>query len=185
MRVVQAVQSKDEAIAYCTDHPVDVVLMDIHLAPNQLDGIEATLELSLMRADTKVIALTSIDEERVILDTFTAGAVHYVRKSDFRKIPAVVREVMQANSPQSILVKEFIRLKETEQINRLTAAEKEIISLNEEGYGRITMAEKLGKSESTLKNQITAIIRKFQAKSIKEVVRIIKSRGLKNREFHE
>src|SRR5690606_3113610 len=99
-------------------------------------------------------------------------------KSDFRNIPAVIRSVMKSNSPQAVLVKEFLRLKESEQYNRLTAAEKEIVVLSEGGSRRSQLVDKLGKSESTLKNQISSIHRKFHTKSMKDVVRIIKSRGL-------
>lgn len=178
--VVHAVESKDEAITYCTRNKVDIVLMDINLSDDKLDGIQATLQLSLMQMETKVIALTSLDDENVILDAFTAGAIHYVKKSDFRKIPDIIRGVIQSISPQEILVKDYLRLKEAEQYNKLTAAEKEIILLGEAGHNRTFIANKLRKSESTLKNQVTSILRKFKAGSIKEVIRMIKRRGLGN-----
>ncbi|RAV15578.1 response regulator transcription factor [Paenibacillus contaminans] len=182
LRVIQAVGTKEEAVAYCANNKVDVVLMDINLTGNNLDGIEATLELNLMKSPAKVIALTSLDREDVIIDTYTAGAVHYISKSDFRKIPETIRSVFHTVSPQEILVKDYIRLKEAEQYNKLTLAEREIVALSEEGIGRTQMIDKLGKSEGTLKNQISHILRKFKAKSLKEVIRTVKSRGLGSRE---
>ena len=176
--VVQAVTTKEDAILYCSINNVDIVLMDINLTLDNLDGIQATLALSLMENRAKVIALTSLDDEEVIIDMYTAGAIHYVSKSDFRSIPDTIRSVMRTSSPQEILIKEYIRLKEAEQFNRLTSAEKEIVVLSEEGNGRAQIKDKLGKSESTLKNQITNILKKFNASSLKEVVRAIKGRGL-------
>jgi DNA-binding NarL/FixJ family response regulator len=183
LQVIHTTATKEEAVSFCTSHKVDVVLMDLNLTDNHLDGLEATLELSLLGNEARVIVLTSLEDERTILDAFTAGAIQYVSKPDFRKIPGTIREVMHSRSPQSILVKEFLRLKETEQYNRLTFAEKEIISLSEAGNGRQAMMLSLRKSEGTLKNQITSILRKFNSKSLKDVVRVIKSRGLTDREL--
>jgi two-component system response regulator DevR len=181
--VVHAIGTKEEAISFCSRNKIDIVLMDINLTDNNLDGIQATLELSLMKIEVKIIALTSLDDKNVIIDTYTAGAMHYVSKSDFRKIPDVIRDALKTNSPQEILVKEYLRLKESEQYNKLTAAEKEIVSLSEAGIGRAQIKDKLSKSEGTLKNQIASILRKFKVKSMKEVDKKIKSRGLSDQEL--
>lgn len=181
--VVLATGYKEEAIAYCASTQVDVVLMDLNLTANHLDGIEAILELSLMDNRAKVIAVTSVAEDDAIIDAFTAGAIHYVRKSDFRRIPDTIREAVTADSPQETLVKEFIRMKEEEQYRKLTNAEREIVFLSEKGLSRVRMQEKLGKAESTLKNQITSILRKFHAKTLRDVVRSIRRRGLDDREI--
>lgn len=183
LQVVHATDTKEGAIAFCTSSKVDVVLMDINLTAHQLDGLQATLELNLMGYEAKVIMLTSLDDERVILDAFTAGAIQYISKTDFRKLPETIREAVRSRSPQAILTREFLRLKESEQYNRLTAAEREIISLSEAGNGRQAIMKSLSKSEGTLKNQITSILRKFNSKSLKEVIRSIKSRGLTDREL--
>ncbi|WP_339252336.1 response regulator transcription factor [Paenibacillus sp. FSL P2-0136] len=183
LQVIHTTATKEEALAFCTNHTVDVVLMDLNLTEHHLDGLQATLELSLTGNEARVIVLTSVADERTILDAFTAGAIQYVSKSDFRLIPGTIREAMRSRSPQSVLVREFLRLKEAEQYNRLTLAEKEIISLSEAGNGRQAMMRSLRKSEGTLKNQITSILRKFNSKSLKEVVRAIKSRGLTDREL--
>lgn len=179
LHIIQAVETRADAIQFCTHNKVDVVLMDINLSQNNLDGIQATLELNMMEIDTKVIALTSLHDEKVILDAFTAGVVQYVCKSDFRKIPDIIRGLTNTISPQEILVKEYLRMKEVEQYSKLTPAEKEIVILYREGNGRTSVQDKLTKTESTLKNQTTQILKKFNVKTIKEVIKVIKSRGLK------
>lgn len=178
MQVVQAVETKEAAILYCSCCNVDIVLMDLNLNGHNLDGIQATLELSLMNTTAKVIVLTALDADHIIIDTYTAGAVHYVNKCDFRNVPDLIRGVVNRLSPQDVLIRDYLRLKEAEQLNKLTVAEKEIVALSEEGVLRSQMFDKLGKTEGTLKNQITSILRKFDAKSLKEVVQMIKSRGL-------
>lgn len=183
LEVVHAVGTKEAALSYCTGNQVDIVLMDINLTGDNLDGIQATLEITLMEKAIKVIALTSFDEQEIVIHSYTAGAVQYVSKSDFRKLPDIIRQVLRTDTPHEILVREFWRLKEAEQYSKLTAAEKEIVALSEAGAGRTQLMEQLGKSEGTLKNQITSIIRKFKAASMREVIRTIKSRGMSGKEF--
>lgn len=57
LQVIATAATKDRAIAFCADNQVDVVLMDINLTGNNLDGIEATLELNLtaIYAETDII----------------------------------------------------------------------------------------------------------------------------------
>ncbi len=179
MQLVQTAATKEEALSYCAAHQPDVILMDMNLGGEQLDGIQATLELSRLHPATKIIVLTSFDDQEIVLAAFTAGAVQFINKSRFRQLAAIIRESVQANSPQDILMREFWRMKEAELYHRLTAAEKEIVALSEGGAGRAQIMKALGKSEGTLKNQISNILRKFQASSLKEVIRKIKSRGLK------
>jgi len=182
IQVTHAAVTKEEVVTFSANNQVDIVLMDLNLTANYLDGIEATLELSLNQYTAKVIALTSLTSEKVIIDTFTAGAISYVSKSDFRLLPNIIRSTYQMTTPQEILVKDYIRLKEAEQYNKLTIAEKEIVTLSEEGISRSQITVLLSKTEGTLKNQITHILRKFNAKSMKDVLRTIKSRGLSSRE---
>jgi DNA-binding NarL/FixJ family response regulator len=77
-----------------------------------------------------------------------------------------------------VLVKDYIRMKELEQYSKLTTAEKNVLALLEKGESRTQIIEKLVISESTLKNQITQILKKFKVKTGKEVITIIKRRGL-------
>ena len=185
LHVLQAVATKEEAIAYCTRNTVDLVLMNINMSGRNLDGIEAILELNLMGIDAKIIALSSYNHEQIILDAFTAGAMHYVSKTEYRKIPEFIRLIYHSskNSPQEVLLKEFRRLKEEKLYNQLTDAEKEIVMLYEKGHNRAEILRRLGKSESTVKNQINSILRKFNANSMKEVIRVIKNRGLHRKEL--
>ncbi|WP_338130595.1 hypothetical protein [Cohnella ginsengisoli] len=58
------------------------------------------------------------------------------------------------------LLKELRRLKREEQLQPLTAAEREVYVMLEEGYTHAQIERKLYKSESTLKNQVNKILKK-------------------------
>ena len=58
--------------------PVDIVLMDIQMP--ELNGIEATKQLIAANPDTKVIMLTTFDDEEFVAGAIAAGASGFLLK---------------------------------------------------------------------------------------------------------
>ena len=79
------------------------------------------------------------------------------------------------------LLKEFTRLKREEQLQVLTAAEREVFELIEDGYTQPQIQEKLYKAESTLKNQVNKMLKKLGVRSSKEAVEKVRRKGLWDR----
>ncbi|OEF98115.1 response regulator transcription factor [Desulfuribacillus alkaliarsenatis] len=156
----------------------DVILMDINLTENNLDGIYLAKDI-LDKFDIKIIMLTCLEEEHVIIDSFTAGAVNFVKKTDYKELPQVIRSTVNKTSPVEILIQEYHRLKEEELLEELTPVEKEIYVHLEDGYSRKEIANILYKSESTVKNQIRKIYEKLGGSNREEIIEKVKSRGLK------
>ncbi|MBD2864827.1 response regulator transcription factor [Paenibacillus oceani] len=177
MLVVGAATSREEAVRLAGTLEFDVALMDICLTPGQVDGIYAAMELLEVRP-AKVIMLTSLEEESVITRAFTAGAVQYVVKTDYRSLPQTIRTVMRSSNPMEVLLKEFARLKREEQLKELTGAERELFGLLEAGYTQREIGGKLYKAESTLKNQVNKMLKKLRVKSSKEAVAKVRRGGL-------
>jgi CheY-like chemotaxis protein len=67
---------------------VDIILMDINLSENNMDGYMPAAEISQTKI-VKIIMLTSIESEEVIRNSFTAGAVNYILKSNYTEIPSL------------------------------------------------------------------------------------------------
>ncbi|MBM7614687.1 response regulator transcription factor [Alkaliphilus hydrothermalis] len=179
MEIVAAVKEKKEFYEIIENGNIDVILMDINLTSNQLDGIYIAAEVSGV-IDAKIIMLTSLEPKEVALDSFNAGAVEFLSKSHYKKLPQVIRDVMNRNTPMEDLLKDYRRLKEQEMLSCLSGAEKEVFSLVEQGYTRDEIREKLVKSDSTIKNQINKIISKLGVGNVKEAIIKIKCRGLYN-----
>ncbi|MEF3313238.1 response regulator transcription factor [Paenibacillus sp. GYB004] len=177
MLVVGAATSREEAVRLAGTLEFDVALMDICLTPGQVDGIYAAMELLEVRP-AKVIMLTSLEEESVITKAFTAGAVQYVVKTDYRSLPQTIRGVIRSSNPMEVLLKEFARLKREEQLKELTGAERELFGLLEAGYTQREIGGKLYKAESTLKNQVNKMLKKLRVKSSKEAVAKVRRGGL-------
>ncbi|WP_433940511.1 response regulator [Paenibacillus lautus] len=178
MIVVGAAESPEQAIAMAQVLSFDIVLMDIQLTAGRLDGIYAAAEILERKPDAKVIMLTSLDDELVIMQSYTAGAVNYIEKSNFEELPAAIRSAVHQPGSMEVLLKEFARLKREEQLRSLTPAEREVFDLLDEGYTHSQMEKKLFKTESTLKNQINKILKKLGVRSSREAVEKVRRKGI-------
>jgi NarL family two-component system response regulator LiaR len=178
-RVVAAVPNREKALEILDDSSIglDVILMDINLTGNNYDGIYLAAEVSQIRK-VKIIMVTSLQEERLIIDSFTAGAVHYVHKTRFHEIPAAIRSVARDTTPFEVLLEEFSKLKRAELLKNLSPSEREIFGMIESGMTQRQIGESLFKSSSTLKTQVKSILKKLGVKSSKEAIRKVRMKGI-------
>lgn len=165
--------TKEEAIAKYSPADVDVVLMDINLTENNLDGIETALAFIGLSPDCKIIMLTSLTDEDVIVESFSAGAVNYISKSSFKEIPDAIRAAHLRQSAihptaAAALRNEFLRLKNEENQKLLSPAEKEILQLIHQGQTQTQIEQALHITKRTIKNHINRILKKMGVKTSKE-----------------
>jgi two-component system, NarL family, response regulator DevR len=160
IEVVKVVSSKEEAIDTVNELPIDIILMDINLTENNLDGIEATLEIINLGKGIKIIMLTSLSDRDTIVKAIEYGAVNYVNKSSFLDIVKCIREAyhnqvsLHPDATGAILRE--IRLKS------LTPMEKNIYNLKEEGYTRPQMAQYFHTTLDTIGSHMKNISRKLK-----------------------
>src|SRR5690349_15555092 len=67
-----------EAVALAEQHRPDVVVMDLRMP--EMDGIEATREISARLADTRVLVLTTFDDDEYVYGALRAGASGFLVK---------------------------------------------------------------------------------------------------------
>ncbi|WP_165822464.1 response regulator transcription factor [Paenibacillus montanisoli] len=158
--VVMAAATKEEALQAGNSMDIDVVLMDINLTENQLDGLEITRELTLAsKAAVKIIMLTSLTEREVIIKSFQNGAVNYINKSNFEDIAVAIREA--SSNLASIHPDAAFAMREEIRLMQLTPSEREIHDLKEKGFSRTEIAALLHKSMNTIKTQVRSIRNKL------------------------
>lgn len=156
IEIVKAASTKREALEEAGDLDIDVVLMDINLTENQLDGLETTRELLIAtKSKVKVIMLTSLTEKEIIVKAFHNGAVNYMNKSSFTDIVRAIREAYADKA--SIHPDAALALREEIRFMQLSPSEREIHELKERGYSRMEISELLNKSLNTIKTQIRSI----------------------------
>ncbi len=177
MMVVGIASNKDEAIGLAKSLEIDLILMDINLNGNESDGIVAAIEIVKFR-NAKIIMLTGIDDASTIVDSFTAGALHYILKENYLEIPNTIRLLYKNEMPFKLLISEFSRLKKEEQLQELSGPEKEIFKLIEQGYTQAEIGLKLYKTQNTIKTQIKSILKKLKVKNTKEAVEKVSLKGI-------
>jgi two-component system response regulator DevR len=175
--IVGTAVSRNEAIRFAQRLDMDVILMDINLTETRYDGIYAAAEISRCKK-VKILMLTSLNEEEVILNSFIAGAVNYIPKSNYQQIPEAIRATYYNRSPVEIALRDYSRLKEIEQIQDLTRSELEIYTLAEHGYRQAEISRSLHKSQQTNKNQIGIILKKLGVKRLKDAITKVKTKGI-------
>jgi len=170
--VVGEAGSREEAIERFKNCEADVVLMDINLSDNNLDGIDTALAFADMREDCCIIMLTSLTAQDVIVESFSAGAVNYISKANFDEIPDAIRAAHHRQSAihptaAAALRSEFLRLKQDEA-QKLLSAEKDILRLIDQGRTQSQIEQTLHITRRTIKNHINRILKKMGVKTSKE-----------------
>jgi DNA-binding NarL/FixJ family response regulator len=170
------------AIEWIRGRPVDVVLMDVRM-PDK-DGIEATAEILKIRPETGVVMLTVVEEQATLLRALLAGAKGYLVYGRFTPeelinairiigeggtvaIPPIAPALLENIQSHVISVHEIAGM---ENMEPLTAREKEILGLIALGKGNCEIAVTLNIEEKTVKNHINNIYSKLQIKSRYEAI---------------
>jgi len=169
--------NREDAVNLARTSIFDVIIMDINLNENKRDGILAAVEI-LQSVKVKIIMLTSLKDDEIITDSFTAGAVNYISKENYIEIPNAIRTAFHNDSPIEVLLNEFSKLKREEQLKELSCSEKQVYDLLEKGYTKVGIESKLYKTANTVKSQVKQILRKLGVSSSKEAVLKVKTRGL-------
>lgn len=150
----------------------DVILMDLRMPV--LDGVAATQQIHRNYPYSRVIILTTFDEDEYIFEGLRAGALGYLLKdaaSDqlFEAIRLAARgESFLQPSVATKLLSQFARL--ADQIPRQTSSlaeplserELEVLRLVALGNSNREIAAKLYIAEGTVKNHITNILNKLE-----------------------
>jgi DNA-binding NarL/FixJ family response regulator len=180
----------EEGIAAATRYRPDVVLMDMRLPT--IDGVQATREILLRLPTTKVIMLTTYDDDEYVQAALQAGAVGYLLKdippeqlvsaigaiSDgaFLISPAIaerlVRQVLQQRQVQRVAPSGERDV--PVWLAQLSRREKEILRFIAHGLSNREIAEALFIAEQTVKNHVSSIYSKIGENDRYRVIKKIK-----------
>jgi two-component system chemotaxis response regulator CheY len=73
--VIEAANGFEAVSRYCTERP-DVVLMDVTMP--EMDGLSALREIKTFDPEARVVMLTRMGQETIILEALEAGAQDYL-----------------------------------------------------------------------------------------------------------
>ncbi|UCF95889.1 MAG: response regulator transcription factor [Spirochaetaceae bacterium] len=167
IEVVGQASNGVEAIAQTNRLNPDIILMDLMMP--EMDGIEATRQISSTNPSTKVIVLSSFSDDNKVFSAIKAGASGYLLKNiSSAELADAIRAVHKGDPrlhPEIAkkLMNQFVGLKgESEAISKdLTPREIEVLRLIAEGMNNTELAQALFISETTAKTHVHNILSKL------------------------
>ena len=155
----------------------DIAILDLTMP--ELNGLEATRQIKKTLPKTAVLIFTMHENENLIRDVLTAGALGYVLKSDAaRHLTNAVEALIQHKPFFSAKVSEAVLdgylkagREESPVSDPLTPREREIVQLLAEGKSNKEAADSLSISTKTIETHRATIMRKLELKSFAEMVR--------------
>jgi two-component system, NarL family, response regulator LiaR len=163
LEVVGGASDGAEAVELAGQLLPEVVLMDLVMP--ELDGVEATRAIRAASPATKVIVLTSFDDDEKVFPAIKAGAAGYLLK-DVR--PAELAEAVRKASRGEALLAPSVAARLMQEVSGerppdagLTERELEVLRLIARGMSNKLIAHELTVSEKTVKTHVSNILAKL------------------------
>lgn len=179
-KVVAEGRTGREAIRIASDQKPEIMILDINMP--DMNGIEATKQLSLLSPETRVLILSIHDDESYITHALEAGASGFLLKEVastelISAVRAVARDGAYLHPKVTTnVLKEYRRLLQFkgEQAGRsvesrtddpvyqlLSRREVEVLHLLADGRSNRDISDMLFISEKTVKNHVSSVLRKM------------------------
>jgi DNA-binding NarL/FixJ family response regulator len=168
--VGEAANGHAAVVAARTRRP-DVLLMDVRMP--DLDGIAATREVVAVSPETRVVILTTFEQDDYIFGALSAGAsgfllkrtspeellaaIHTVAAGDSLLSPSVTRIVVERMARQPAP-----RVGSSDPLADLTPREREVLGLVARGLSNGEIGAELVIEESTVKTHVKRILMKLR-----------------------
>jgi DNA-binding NarL/FixJ family response regulator len=186
VEVVADVGDGREAVEVALRLQPDVVLMD--LAMPELNGVEATRQLTQRSRQIRVLILTGYADDERVLEALRAGAHGYViKRSDVNELLLAIQSVHRGNPYISAAVAEGrsaidlliqAQTRGAGPAEKLTEREREILQLVAEGHSNQGIAERLFLSVKTVEAHKAHIMAKVGAHRTADLIRYALRRGI-------
>jgi DNA-binding NarL/FixJ family response regulator len=159
----------------------DVVLLD-HRLPDGL-GVDSIAELKTLRSDAKIVVLTAVAEDAMLVTATETGCAGFILKtSPLDELVTAVRtaaagEIMVSSELLASLLNRLHHQHER-PAHDLTGREREILGLIAEGLTNGAIAKRLFISVNTVRNHVQSVLAKLDAHSKLEALSIAIREGL-------
>jgi DNA-binding NarL/FixJ family response regulator len=190
IEVVGEVGGGRAAIGEARSRRPDVVLMDVRMP--DLDGISATREVLSAWPDTRVVILTTFENDEYIFGALSAGAsgfllkrtspeeliaaVHTIAAGDALLSPSITRTVIDRAGAQAPASGDA-----RAELEELTPREREVLALVAQGLSNGEIASALVIEESTVKTHVKHVLAKLSLRDRVQAVIFAYESGLRSR----
>jgi DNA-binding NarL/FixJ family response regulator len=186
IEVVGQAENGREAVSLVRQLRPDVVLMDVRMPV--LDGIAATRHIVGEGMPTKVLVLTTFDNDEIVYDAMHAGASGFLLKSapPARLVEGIrivaAGDALLAPTITRRLVEEFVRRprpgSDLPELAELTDREREVLVLIAHGLSNAEIAARFVVSEATVKTHVNRVFQKLAVRDRVQAVVLAYESGL-------
>lgn len=171
LEIVGEAENGEQAINLVAKFQPDVVLLDIRMPI--MDGVAATREIQKRFVKTKILVLTTFDDDEYVSAALQNGAMGYLLKdTPSEELAVAIRAVYKGYTqlgPGIVkkLLTQFSNTTPTQSsavpssLAELTPREKEVLRLIATGASNREIAQQLYISEGTVKNHVTNILNRL------------------------
>ncbi|MEH1906545.1 MAG: response regulator transcription factor [Nostoc sp.] len=171
IEIVGEAENGEQAINLVAQLQPDVILLDIRMPI--MDGVAATREIQKRFAKTKILVLTTFDDDEYVSAALQNGAMGYLLKdTPSEELAVAIRAVHKGYTqlgPGIVkkLLTQFSHPTPTQSLPvpsslaELTPREKEVLQLIATGASNREIAHQLYISEGTVKNHVTNILNRL------------------------
>jgi len=173
---VFSAENGKQAVDYCSDNEIDVVLMDLQMPI--MDGVSATRAIKSRKDSPAVLAITAFSSDEYLVPVLTAGASGYlVKDSEPGEIIRAVHAVHQGTAAISPSVSSDLisAVREAYADNSqavediiydlgITNREIQILKLLAQGLNNTEISKTLGITETTVKTHMAKIFVKLNVR---------------------
>lgn len=166
IEVVDTFENGKDLVEFLLRNTIDVALVDVRMP--LINGVKATLEIS-KNTNTKVVILTTFDEDEYISEGIRNGAKGYLLKNT--KPDKIIETIKLVNNGIAVIQEEILNKLSNNLISSIDKKEKidesifterelDVMKAVSEGLSNKEISKKLYISEGTVKNYITSILQK-------------------------
>ncbi|MGA8278878.1 MAG: response regulator transcription factor [Rhodanobacteraceae bacterium] len=187
LAIVGEAEDASGAVQLCIEHSPDVALVDLVMPGG---GIEATRKIRAASPDTQVVLLTSFEDAQQIVAAVQAGALSCLLKDvDADALADALRKA--AHGEAVLHPRVAARLVDalhqgtatgSRVLESLSQREHEVLTLMAEGMSNLSIAERLGIGEKTVKTHVSNVLGKLGVSDRTQAAVYAWKSGLKKRE---
>lgn len=184
IEVVATAATGAEAVMASLQHRPDVVLMDLHMP--DLNGIEATHQLTEAAPDVGVLVLTMFEDDDSVAAALRMGARGYLLKGARQE--EIARAIRSVHAGDLIIGRQLARRmgallseqrsSEAPPFPELTERERDVLDRLASGLDNTAIGRLLFISEKTVRNYVSAIFAKLHVASRPEAIVLAREAGL-------